>query len=58
MNDVFNYENLSDITKVATYYHDDYVNTGLKLPQTKNICAHIFYKRESDLKTMTKEIKL
>jgi len=58
MNVVFNYENLSDITKGATYYHADYVNPGWKLPKTTKIGAHIFYKRESDLKTMTKEIKL
>ena len=58
MNVVFNYENLSDITKGATYYHADYVNPGWKLPRTTQIGAHIFYKRESDLRTMTKEIKL
>ena len=58
MNVVFNYENLSDITKGATYYHADYVNPGWKLPRTTKIGAHIFYKRESDLKTMTKEIKI
>lgn len=58
MNVVFNYANLSDITKGATYYHADYVNPGWKLPKTTQIGAHIFYKRESDLKTMTKEIKL
>jgi hypothetical protein len=58
MNVVFNYENLSDITNGATYYHADYVNPGWKLPKTTKIGAHIFYKRESDLKTMTKEIKL
>lgn len=58
MNVVLNYENITDVTKGATYYHADYVNPGWGFPQTIKIGAHIFYKRESDLRTMKKEIKL
>jgi spore germination cell wall hydrolase CwlJ-like protein len=49
---------MADITKGATYYHADYVNPQWKLPKTTQIGRHIFYKRQSDLVTMKKEIKL
>lgn len=55
---LMNYENMNDITKGATYYHADYVNPQWGLPKTIQIGRHIFYKRQSDLATMKKEIKL
>lgn len=55
---LMNYENMTDITKGATYYHADYVNPQWKLPKTTQIGRHIFYKRHSDLATMKKELKL
>jgi hypothetical protein len=39
-----NYENLSDITKGALYYHADYINPKWKLEKTTVIGRHIFYK--------------
>lgn len=39
-----NYENLTDITKGALYYHADYVNPKWKLEKTTVIGRHIFYK--------------
>lgn len=55
---LMNYENMADITKGATYYHADYVNPQWGLPKTTQIGRHIFYKRQSDLVTMKKEIKI
>lgn len=55
---LMNYENMNDITKGATYYHADYVNPQWGLPKTTQIGRHIFYKRQSDLATMKKEIKI
>lgn len=45
---VMNYENITDVTKGATYYHADYVNPGWPLPKTTQIGRHIFYKKKSD----------
>lgn len=42
-----NYENLTDITHGALFYHADYVNPRWKLDKTTVIGRHIFYK-ESD----------
>ncbi len=42
-----NYENLTDITYGALFYHADYVNPRWKLDKTTVIGRHIFYK-ESD----------
>lgn len=53
-----NYENMTDVTKGATYYHADYVNPGWNLPKTIQIGAHIFYKSSKDIQTMRKEVKL
>lgn len=50
----FNYENMQDITKGATYYHADYVNPGWNLPRTIKIGAHIFYAHYRDLKQLVK----
>ena len=47
-----------DITDGATHYHADYVNPQWGLPKTTQIGRHIFYKRQSDLVTMKKEIKI
>lgn len=55
---LFNYDKMQDVTKGATYYHADYVNPRWGLPQTTKIGRHIFYKRNSDIETMNKEIKL
>lgn len=55
---LFNYDRMKDVTKGATYYHADYVNPRWGLPQTTKIGRHIFYKRDSDLQTMSKDIKL
>jgi spore germination cell wall hydrolase CwlJ-like protein len=53
-----NYETMKDITKGATYYHADYVNPHWGLPKTTQIGRHIFYKRQSDVNKIDKEIKL
>ena len=50
----FNYENMQDITKGATYYHADYVNPGWNLPKTIKIGAHIFYAHYRDLKQLVR----
>ena len=55
---IFNYDKMNDVTEGATFYHADYVKPKWGLPQTTKIGRHIFYKRDSDLKTMEKEIKL
>jgi len=55
---LMNYDNIGDVTKGATYYHADYVNPQWGLPKTTQIGRHIFYKRNTDLQTMKKEIKL
>jgi spore germination cell wall hydrolase CwlJ-like protein len=55
---IMNYDNIHDVTKGATYYHADYVNPQWGLPKTTQIGRHIFYKRNTDLQTMKKEIKL
>jgi len=55
---LFNYDNMKDITQGATYYHADYVDPNWGLPKTTKIGRHIFYKRQHDLQTMKKEIKL
>ena len=55
---IMNYTTMDDVTKGATYYHADYVNPGWKLPKTTQIGRHIFYKRNTDLQTMNKEIDL
>jgi len=39
-----NYDNMSDNTKGALYYHADYVNPQWKLQKTVTIGRHIFYK--------------
>jgi len=42
-----NYENLSDLTKGAKYYHADYVNPHWRnLEKTTKIGRHIFYKEK------------
>jgi len=55
---LMNYEFIDDVTEGATYYHADYVNPGWNLPKTTKIGRHIFYKKQSDLNDLTKEIKL
>jgi spore germination cell wall hydrolase CwlJ-like protein len=55
---LMNYDNMDDVTKGATYYHADYVNPQWGLPKTTQIGRHIFYKRNTDIQTMKKEIKL
>jgi spore germination cell wall hydrolase CwlJ-like protein len=55
---LINYDNMNDVTKGATFYHADYVNPQWGLPKTTQIGRHIFYKRNTDLQTMKKEIKL
>lgn len=55
---LMNYDNIHDVTKGATYYHADYVNPQWGLPKTTKIGRHIFYKRNADLQTMNKEIKI
>jgi len=58
-----NYENITDVTHGATYYHADYVNPGWPLPKTVKIGRHIFYKKKTDhfykkeFKNMMQEIK-
>lgn len=51
-----NYGKIDDVTKGATYYHADYVNPGWNLPKTTKIGRHIFYKKNSDLINLSKEI--
>jgi spore germination cell wall hydrolase CwlJ-like protein len=48
-----NYENLSDLTNGAKYYHADYVNPHWRgLEKTTKIGRHIFYKeKDNDVKT-------
>ena len=58
INVLMNYETMKDITKGATYYHADYVNPNWGLPKTTQIGRHIFYKRQSDVSKIDKEIKL
>lgn len=55
---MMNYETLKDNTKGATYYHADYVNPNWGLPKTTKIGRHIFYKKNSDVVNINKEIKL
>lgn len=55
---LFNYDRMKDVTGGATYYHADYVNPNWGLPKTTKIGRHIFYKRNTDLQTMDKVIKL
>jgi spore germination cell wall hydrolase CwlJ-like protein len=55
---LMNYDNMDDVTKGATYYHADYVNPQWGLPKTTQIGRHIFYKRNTDIQTMKKEIKI
>jgi N-acetylmuramoyl-L-alanine amidase len=55
---IMNYDNIHDVTKGATYYHADYVNPQWGLPKTTQIGRHIFYKRNTDLQTMKKDIKI
>jgi len=55
---LMNYEFIDDVTEGATYYHADYVNPGWNLPKTIQIGRHIFYKKQSDLNDLTKELKL
>ena len=55
---LMNYDNIHDVTKGATYYHADYVNPQWGLPKTTQIGRHIFYKRNTDLQTMKKDIKI
>jgi spore germination cell wall hydrolase CwlJ-like protein len=40
-----NYENMTDVTKGAFFYHADYVNPHWKYRKTVQIGRHIFYKR-------------
>ena len=58
INVIMNYETMKDITKGATYYHADYVNPHWGLPKTTQIGNHIFYKRNSDVRKLDKEIRL
>lgn len=45
---MMNYENISDNTKGALYYHANYVKPGWKLNVTARIGNHVFYKRSKD----------
>jgi len=58
INVIMNYETMKDITKGATYYHADYVNPNWGLPKTTQIGRHIFYKRQSDVNKIDKEIRI
>lgn len=58
INVIMNYETMKDITKGATYYHADYVNPNWGLPKTTQIGRHIFYKRQSDVNKIDKEVRL
>jgi len=58
INVIMNYETMKDITNGATYYHADYVNPNWGLPKTTQIGRHIFYKRNSDVSKIDKEIRL
>lgn len=44
-----NYENMSDVTRGALYYHADYVNPRWKLEKTTTIGRHIFYKERDGI---------
>jgi spore germination cell wall hydrolase CwlJ-like protein len=55
---IMNYDSIHDVTKGATFYHADYVNPQWGLPKTTQIGRHIFYKRNTDLQTMKKDIKI
>lgn len=55
---IFNYDTMKDVTKGATYYHADYVNPNWGLPKTTQIGRHIFYKKQSDIKSMNKDIRI
>jgi spore germination cell wall hydrolase CwlJ-like protein len=55
---IMNYETMKDITKGATYYHADYVNPNWGLPKTTQIGRHIFYKRQSDINKINKEVRI
>jgi spore germination cell wall hydrolase CwlJ-like protein len=57
VNVVMNYDNMSDVTGGATYYHADYVNPGWRLPKTTKIGRHIFYKSNKDTVT-NKELNI
>lgn len=57
VNVVMNYDNMSDVTGGATYYHADYVNPGWRLPKTTKIGRHIFYKSSKDMVT-NKELSI
>ena len=58
INVIMNYETMKDITKGATFYHADYVNPNWGLPKTTQIGRHIFYKRQSDIDKINKEIRI
>ena len=58
INVIMNYETMKDITKGATFYHADYVNPNWGLPKTTQIGRHIFYKRQSDVIKIDKEIRI
>jgi hypothetical protein len=51
-----NFENLTDVTNGATFYHADYVNPGWNLKKEKQIGRHIFYKSKGDKIDRTKGI--
>lgn len=55
VNVLYNYDNMHDITKGATYYHADYVNPGWGLPKTTQIGHHIFYKSNKDVNKLESE---
>ena len=57
VNVVMNYDNMSDVTGGATYYHADYVNPGWRLPKTTKIGRHIFYKSSKDT-VINKELNI
>jgi spore germination cell wall hydrolase CwlJ-like protein len=58
INVIMNYETMKDITKGATFYHADYVNPNWGLPKTTQIGRHIFYKRQSDIDKINKEVRI
>lgn len=55
---LMNYDSMNDITKGATYYHADYVNPHWGLPKTTQIGRHIFYKKNTDVNSINKDVKI
>ena len=55
---LINYDVIHDVTKGATFYHAEYVSPKWGLPKTTKIGRHIFYKNDTDIQTIKRDIKL